>query len=63
VPSVPSPDRIEEAARLYNTPTRADYDVNTRRPPVAPIIAAVLGLTLAAVAVAVWSLYLVGVHL
>lgn len=42
---------------------RRDYDINRRRPPLAPIIAAVTGLTLAAVAVAVVLLAMAGVPL
>lgn len=41
---------------------RRDYDIYRRRPPVAPIIAAIVGLTLAAVAVAMLVLAVAGVH-
>lgn len=42
---------------------RRDYDLNRRRPPLAPIIAVIVAGPLAAVAVALWVLYLAGLHL
>lgn len=69
VPSVPSQEHIEEAARLYKAGSAyadsddLDYNVDTRRPPLAPILAVIIAAPLAATAVALWTLYLVGVHL
>ncbi|WP_279554553.1 hypothetical protein [Leifsonia sp. TF02-11] len=41
---------------------RRDYDIN-RRPPLAPIVGAIIGLVLAAVAVACVVLYIAGMPL
>lgn len=42
--------------------TRPDYSPKDR-PPVAPVVAVVVGMTLAAVAVSMWVYALAGVHL